>query len=344
MKVTRFVVDVTVGTLLIATLAFEPGSAVAQAPDPAGGGGSNLQQRVEILETSLALETAERQDADNREAVDRVAGDTELKSLLAKEGLARAALEARLQKQLSQEAADRVAGDAELKSLLAKEGQARKKLEQGLQQRISQEVATLTDVLCQAVQRMAGNPSAEAIALCGDRLFKTVFITSSLQPADLKTAGAGATGLEGADNICNLRAQEAVPPLPGTYTAWISDSAVNARDRITQSAIPYRRTDGAKVADNFADLLDCTNPDCLQGPILFDENGDLQLSRVWTGTGSDGLRDFFLPLLQADCAGWTSSANINSTSVGQGSLITSGWTDAAVGNCLSVGHLYCFQN
>ena len=127
------------------------------------------------------------------------------------------------------------------------------------------------NALCGLFQGMAGNPSAEAIALCGDLLFKTVFVTSTEHTGDLKTEGVGATGLEGADNICNLRAQEA--GLPGTYTAWLSDSSTVAKDRVTQSAIPYLRTDGVLVANDFTDLLDCGNPNCLRAPIEIDETG-----------------------------------------------------------------------
>ena len=65
-------------------------------------------------------------------------------------------------------------------------------------------------------------------------------------------------GLSGADDKCNTAATAG--GLPGTYTAWLSDSGNDAKDRVTQSALPYLRTDGVRVADNFADILNCGNP------------------------------------------------------------------------------------
>ena len=147
--------------------------------------------------------------------------------------------------------------------------------------------AGVKGVLCEHIQSVAGNPTAAAIALCGDLLFKTVFVWSTTHSGNLKTAGGGATGLEGADNICNDLAQAA--NLPGTFTAWLSDSTADAKDRVTQSVVPYNRTDGVRVADNFADLTDCGNPDCLQAPIDRNEFGvQPGLKFAFTGTGPTG--------------------------------------------------------
>ena len=193
----------------MATLALEPETAIAQGPPPQGTG-SNLQDRVAVLEAALEAEILAREDADRAEEELRRRADEE-------------------------EAANREAGDQALQDSLT----------------------ALTDVLCQAIQRMAGNPSSEAIALCGEALFKTVFVTSTTHTGDLKAEGGGATGLAGADNICNARAGEA--SLPGTYTAWLSTNATDARDRVTQASVPYLQTNGIKIADNFADLVDCTD-------------------------------------------------------------------------------------
>jgi len=68
-----------------------------------------------------------------------------------------------------------------------------------------------------------------ALSLVSDLI---VFVTSTVQTGNLKTVGAGATGLEGANNICNARATAA--GLPGTYTAWLSiTGGVAAKDRVT---------------------------------------------------------------------------------------------------------------
>ncbi len=153
-------------------------------------------------------------------------------------------------------------------------------------------------VVCQEIVISLGAalPSADAVALCG-RLERLVFISSSNHTGGLKTEGAGATGLEGADNICNLRAQEA--GLPGTYTAWLSDSSTDAKDRVTQSKVPYVRTDGVLVADDFTDLLDCGNPFCLQASIGRRETGEGIAIAAWTGTNVAGLFD------GQSCGDWT---------------------------------------
>ena len=182
-------------------------------------------------------------------------------------------------------------------------------------------------------------PSAEAIALCGDALFKLVFVTSTLHTGDLKTAGAGATGLEGADNICNLRAQEG--GLPGKYTAWLSDSTTDAKDRVTQAVIPYRRTDLAVVADDFADLTNCGNPECLQVPIHLDQFAVGPLNEiVWTGTGSDGIgRPPFLL-----CDDWTSGIDAHVGVIGVTSATDFRWTDVSDVDCDEAFRFHCFQD
>ena len=201
-------------------------------------------------------------------------------------------------------------------------------------------LAEVTSVLCQAIQRMAGNPSLEALALCGDQVFKFVFATSTLHNGDLKTAGQGATGLEGADNICNARARAA--GLRGTYTAWLSDSVTDAADRVTHSSVPYRLPTGLLVANDFEDLTDCTNPTCLQTAIVIDEFGrsagaHQTGSRVaWTNTATDGSKT------SSSCNDWTDVGGI-----GVWGIIDfpyESWTVWNQSPCTGELHLYCFQD
>ena len=143
---------------------------------------------------------------------------------------------------LALEVADREAGDAALGAALAQEVADREAADQN--------VITLLGLACQMIQSMAGNPTAEVIAICGDLLFKTVFVTSGAFDGDTDT---GAGGLAGADDICNAAAMAA--SLAGTYTAWLSDSVTDARDRVTQATIPYVRTDGVRIAVDLADVV-----------------------------------------------------------------------------------------
>ena len=229
--------------LLMATLAFAPQTAIAQGGPPGGGG--NVYERVGALEEGLDRETNERQDADDQEATDRATADNALQSSLNQETAARSAGDVNLQTNLDQEIANRTMGDNALQSALDQETSnlqafidaeeaARFRADNVLTTNLDQEtaarqasidaeesarfsadnvlttnLAALTDVLCQAIQKMAGNPSPEAIALCGDQLFKTVFLTSTVHNGDFTTGGGAATGLAGADNICNARATTA---------------------------------------------------------------------------------------------------------------------------------------
>src|SRR5690606_18172610 len=77
---------------------------------------------------------------------------------------------------------------------------------------------------------------------------RLVFATSTLH-----TGSIG--GVNGADNICNQRAQAA--GLPGTYMAWVSTvSGGSPSTRFVKSTVPYFMVTGTKVADNWTDLTD----------------------------------------------------------------------------------------
>ncbi len=150
-------------------------------------------------------------------------------------------------------------------------------------------------------------------------------------------------GLSGADEKCNTAAANATPPLPGTYTAWLSDSSNDAKDRVTQAVVPYFLPDGAggmaeKVADDFADILTC-DLNCLDFSIRRNENGVVQTNQeAWTGTFATGLR------AGAFCGNWTTD-NDDKPRVGDVNSISSTWTVSNSRPCTqsNVG-LYCFQD
>ena len=131
---------------------------------------------------------------------------------------------------------------------------------------------------------------------------KIVFVTS-------QTFNGNLGGLAGADAKCNAAAMAATPsPLPGTYTAWLSDSSIDARDRVTQSAGPYVRTDGVRVAESFTDLTDCPAGVCLQAPINLDENNVTRDEvSTWTATGPDGALSVNM---RGTCRDWIWPASI----------------------------------
>jgi len=77
----------------------------------------------------------------------------------------------------------------------------------------------------------------------------TVFVTSSQFQADFGSLAV-------ADNMCNILAMNA--GLVGTYKAWLSDDSASPSTRLTQATVPYVLVDKTQIADDYADLIDCT--------------------------------------------------------------------------------------
>jgi hypothetical protein len=158
---------------------------------------------------------------------------------------------------------------------------------------------------------------------------KVVFVTST-------TTTGNTGGLTGADAICQQRAN--VAGLTGTFKAWLSGGGVAAKNRITQSPLPYALTNGTKVADNYADLIDGT----LDAPISVTELGTSVFVYVYTGTTATG------DASANDCLDWTSTL-----ATGGGSYFMQGYTGFADGMWTNIGsvngcglvqnHLYCFE-
>ena len=147
-------------------------------------------------------------------------------------------------------------------------------------------------------------------------------------------ATPGTEGIEAADSICNNRAADAGLPWVGTYKAWLSDSSVNAKDRITGPG-PWVRPDGIPVALNteqFASgaLFSAFN--------LTDQGDYLSNTGVWTGTNSGGTAN------ASHCNDWTSSDS-GSGRAGRAMWSNSIWTDRDTTACSSaLGYLYCLSD
>jgi len=151
-----------------------------------------------------------------------------------------------------------------------------------------------------------------------------VFVTSSQHlPVELG-------GLDVADAVCAGRA--AAAGLPGTYIAWLSTSAVAARDRLG-AARGWRRVDGRPVADTVADLLGGR----IFYPIRIDEAGGdaIGSTTMVTGTFSGGAGGGAWA-----CADWSDPAG-NYTS-GRAHGTTGVWTGFDIAGCSVPGRLYCF--
>jgi hypothetical protein len=157
-----------------------------------------------------------------------------------------------------------------------------------------------------------------------------VFLTSA---AYLGNRG----GLAGADTDCTNAARNGGQP--GTWTAWLSDDATNAVDRINDGGGgPYQLINGTVVADDMADLLDGT----LDAPILIDESGNTVAGafEVWTATNADGTSG------AGTCDNWTSSDAGFVALIGRSDAVDDTWTNVnnIVDDCETFNRLYCFAD
>jgi hypothetical protein len=159
-----------------------------------------------------------------------------------------------------------------------------------------------------------------------------VFITSQNTDANLVAIGGAASGPESADVMCNNFAEAA--GLPRTFTAWISDSTVDAIDRISANG-PWVRMDGQMAFANKANLA--TSP---RVPVTITEGNQTlmfppDLINTWTGTGLGGR------FTGSTCGDWTQA--LGKGTVGDAGETDGGWTSFDLLDCDLMGRLYCFE-
>ena len=179
--------------------------------------------------------------------------------------------------------------------------------------------------------------SALALLACGSDQTappqaKRVFYTLNVWTGDLKTAGGGATGLEGADNLCNLSARAA--GFGGTWKAWLSSSTQHAVDRIADVG-PWERYDGTVVFNNKAALS--LSPGT---PVLQTETGGKTCAgcqRPWTGTRLGGTAAL------ENCRDWTSASPDDRGMNGDASAGGTTWTEYVALRCSDKFQLYCLE-
>ena len=188
---------------------------------------------------------------------------------------------------------------------------------------------------------------------------------SSTQP------GGNLGGVAGADALCQALATTA--SLPGTFMAWLSDSASSPADRFTRSHdLPYVRVDGAVVATNWNDLTDgalnCPIDKSELGQSVYLPTGPY-VTTVFSNTLTDGNPGLTSPQgapstcygsTTCHCYDWTSDDSTGSphldppgSAVGSvfhwtqsgSSQVASDWTDYSFLNgCgLNSSSIYCFE-
>ncbi len=170
-------------------------------------------------------------------------------------------------------------------------------------------------------------------------------LANSLLPAPLTvfvSSGSYAPGidfssLEDADGICQQLATDA--GLSGAYKAWLSNELASPSSRFNRSSARYVLTDGTLVAQDWSDLTDCTNPNCLRHPIDLDDTQTAATSDyVWTGTTATGVVD----LAEGDCLAWSST--VLGGGAGRVDSIGGSWTSILYGRFCGLSLLlYCFE-
>ena len=168
---------------------------------------------------------------------------------------------------------------------------------------------------------------------------KIVFVTSERYDGALG-------GLDGADAICQEHADSA--GLLGTYRAWLSNSTTSVSQRFDRDFdnAAFVRTDGVRVANNWADL---TNGQ-IQRNLNMSEFGSPILQTnyantvAWTGTSAGGL--YVGPDDDGnhqDCNSWGSSSSTSKGWQGRITARNGAWSDFENRGCNTEKRLYCFQ-
>ena len=145
-------------------------------------------------------------------------------------------------------------------------------------------------------------------------------------------------GVSGADKHCADRASAA--SLSGSWMAWIADGA-DASAPATRFSFKapkgYARTDGTKIADDWADLTDGS----LDAPLSRTESGNIANNNedeAWTNVAASGARKG-----NSHCNNWSSNNSNQSGHRGRWTQTNGQWTDANTGGCDRTKRLFCFQ-
>lgn len=170
---------------------------------------------------------------------------------------------------------------------------------------------------------------------------KQLFITSGTFSANLRLAGNGVDGADGADKLCNAAAQGA--GLQGTFKAWLSTTTVSAVDRIADVGPWYQHPASGtpiKTFNNRANLMSTA-----LAPIEVDEFGRTStiggFRGVWTGTGTGGRT-----ATSRSCIDFSSDTDPYFSSAGTAGDASSmsNWTESTTRlSCRETLALYCFE-
>ena len=186
--------------------------------------------------------------------------------------------------------------------------------------------ASLNGATCQSLGFFGGT-----LACAADCSFNTSACRTSRAFVTSTTYNGSLGGLAGADAKCQARAGAA--SLGGNWTAWLSTSAVDAKDRIP--GVEYRLVDNTTVVcTDQSDLLD-GSPDA---NIDKNEFGASSNPNVWTGTNSNGTKT------ASTCSDWSSTGGLGLYGANDFPVSSMVWSFRSTDACSDSNlRLYCFE-
>jgi hypothetical protein len=163
-----------------------------------------------------------------------------------------------------------------------------------------------------------------------------MFVTKQRFRGDLKTAGGGTSGPDGADRICANAATAANLGGNNGWKAWISATGQNAIDRLADVGPWYLVDKTTMVFANKAQLANLPSH-----VIHTNETGtvtSIGQNIVWTGTRVGGTVD------GAQCNDWTTDTS-GSATIGSYESKDPMWTRNPFGKrtCSSEFSIYCIE-
>jgi hypothetical protein len=172
--------------------------------------------------------------------------------------------------------------------------------------------------------------------------YKKVFVSSKKFTGDMD-------GLTGADQKCQQMAQDA--GLTGIYKAWLSDSSVAAPDRMTHNSLPYVRTDGQVLANDWNSLV-ASGQYLMQSNIICDEYKNCSAFETHNGTNNcAGYNIWVGPTTylmytsddMKSCDNWTSSQLKDMSNSGSNFIDIISTFRYCIQSCSTSLRIYCFQ-
>jgi len=162
----------------------------------------------------------------------------------------------------------------------------------------------------------------------------------------LSRSNAAMGGLTGADSICSTAAATSSYGLTGSWKAIMSDSSINAADRIPWNWGTLRTVnDAVTIVDGgYPDLFDGS----LDMPMGYDVEGNvLPNGNVYTGSNYYGISYSSIGSSNMNfCSDWTSSGSTPNAAVGSSSSTTSTWlySSSYYYACYNTSYIYCIED